>query len=120
MVEYALQCVFLHLAWSCKRTEGDEEAFMAKRDRAVEIFAKLAVSDRTNAIEVVKRQVSELVIGLTVGIHLVSQPACPSQPESLQPFIHCESLSSYDFRRNAKSPGLSLRRHSRAPRVRGR
>ena len=65
MVEYALQSILLHMTWLFKRfseANAEEEtkkmALSEKRDRAVEIFQKLALKEQTNAAEVVRRQVS--------------------------------------------------------------
>lgn len=53
------------MTWLFKRfSEADAEeetkkmALSEKRDRAVEIFQKLALKEQTNAAEVVRRQVS--------------------------------------------------------------
>jgi hypothetical protein len=58
------------IIWSCKRFEkGDEtdeakvDALRSKRDRAVDIFHKLAIRERSNAVETVKRQVSSRRVG---------------------------------------------------------
>ena len=38
--------------------EGKKSALVEKRDRAVEIFQKLSLKERSNAAEAVRRQVS--------------------------------------------------------------
>jgi cohesin complex subunit SA-1/2 len=65
IIEHAIQAVFLHLTWMFKSfTEEDKDdpvkvlALNEKRDRAVEIFQKLAMKDLNNASISVKRQVS--------------------------------------------------------------
>jgi cohesin complex subunit SA-1/2 len=64
MAEYAIQIVFLHLAWSFRAfTEEDGEdakkvtKLVEKRDKAKNVFYNLALRERTNAAESVRRQV---------------------------------------------------------------
>jgi cohesin complex subunit SA-1/2 len=80
IIEYAIQAVFLHLTWMFKGfTIEDKDdpvkilALNEKRDRAVEIFQKLALKELSNAPISVKRQVS-------YSIHF--------QETSWQPGIH--------------------------------
>ena len=65
MIDYAIQVVFLHLAWLFKNfTVEDKDdamkvtALKEKRDRAIEIFSRLAMKEMSNATVLVKRQVS--------------------------------------------------------------
>lgn len=64
MVEYALQVVFLHVTWLFKNFSEDDvsdemrvSALVEKRDRAVEIFERLALKEMSNAAVSVKRMV---------------------------------------------------------------
>ncbi|KAK4687910.1 cohesin complex subunit SA-1/2, partial [Tremellales sp. Uapishka_1] len=73
LVENALQIVFLHLTWAVKSfSSGDANddqkvtALMENRDRAVEIFETFGVKDRTNAVELVRRQAFICFINLYV------------------------------------------------------
>jgi len=65
MAEYAVQIVFLHLAWIFRSfTEDDANdsekvaKLVEKRDKAKDVFYNLALRERTNAAESVRRQVS--------------------------------------------------------------
>ena len=65
MIDYAIQVVFIHLAWLFKSFSAEDKddamkvtALEEKRDRAVEIFSRLALKDMSNATVSVKRQVS--------------------------------------------------------------
>lgn len=65
IIEYAIQAVFLHLTWLFKVFTAEDKddpvkilALNEKRDRAVEIFQKLALKELSNAPISVKRQVS--------------------------------------------------------------
>lgn len=65
MIEYAIQVVFLHLAWLFKNFALEDKddaikvtALEEKRDRAVEIFSRLAIKEMSNSTISVRRQVS--------------------------------------------------------------
>lgn len=65
MIEYSIQVVFLHIAWSFKNFSIEDKddamrvsALEEKRDRAVELFGRLALKEMSNATVSVKRQVS--------------------------------------------------------------
>lgn len=67
MVDYAIQVVFLHLAWLFKNFSIEDmddamkvTALEEKRDRAIEIFSKLALKETSSANVSVKRQVSSV------------------------------------------------------------
>ena len=80
MAEYAIQIVFLHLAWIFRLfTEEDGEdtekvsKLVEKRDKAKHLFYNLALRERTNAAESVRRQVSILI--LFFAFKLMSRPS---------------------------------------------
>lgn len=60
-----MQVVFLHLTWLFQRFTAEDgadeakvEALVEKRDRVVKVFKGLALTERSNATESVRRQVS--------------------------------------------------------------
>ncbi|ORY35894.1 hypothetical protein BCR39DRAFT_512886 [Naematelia encephala] len=88
MVEYAILLIFLHMTWLFKRFSGDENAVSAekeklseRRSRAIEVFQRLSLKDRTNATEAVRRQAFISFVNLHVLFSSRSQApaakACP-------------------------------------------
>ena len=63
-MEYAIQIVFLHVTWLYKRLLAEDadddrvEALLEKRTRAKDIYYKLALTERANSAEAVRKQVS--------------------------------------------------------------
>jgi hypothetical protein len=80
-VEYAIQIIFLHVTWLYKHLLAEDpdsdkvDALVEKRNKAKDVYHKLALMARTNSAEAVRKQVSrETRPLLTSGIHRIPQP----------------------------------------------